>query len=69
MACSFETVPAAGPPGTEQNRKPTVVYPPRGTNSNTGTPGGTGTTDGGVAGCGSNLTGVVRDFKQAHADM
>ena len=33
-----------------------------------GTPPAAGGADGGV-GCGSNLTGVVRDFKQGHPDM
>lgn len=48
-----------------------IVYPPGGQDRPSGQPGGTGSAggDGGVTGCGSNLTGVVRDFKQAHPDM
>jgi hypothetical protein len=68
-ACSFETAPPAGPSqGSPPKPRTTIVYPPRGTDPNTGMPGGAGTPDGGM-GCGSNLTGVVRDFKQAHADF
>lgn len=46
-----------------------IVYPPGGNDRPGGATGGMGSADGGATGCGSNLTGVVRDFKQAHPDM
>src|SRR6185503_9916798 len=67
-ACSFETAPPAGPSQGAPKPRTTIVYPPRGTDTTPVTPGGSGSPDGGM-GCGSNLTGVVRDFKQAHADF
>lgn len=68
VACSFEASPA-GPATGGGGQMPTVVFPqPGGPGGTGGAGGGTGNADGGL-GCGSNLTGVLRDFKQAHPDM
>lgn len=53
----------------------TIVYPGTGGTSGSGTGGASGSGTGGAngadagAGCGTSLTGTLRDFKQAHADF
>lgn len=65
-ACSFETAPPPGETaGAGQKPRGTIVYP-GGDRPGTVT-GGMGGVGG--MGCGNNLTGVVRDFKQAHDDF
>ena len=64
--CSFGA-PATGTGGSH-NRPPPIIYPdiPGGSG---GVPDGDGGILDGGLGCGSNLTGTLRDFKQAHADF
>jgi fibro-slime domain-containing protein len=71
--CTFDAKPGSG---SGSGPRMTIVYPGSGGSSGGGggMGGGSASDGGGPAGdagtgCGSNLTGTLRDFKQAHADF